>query len=111
MALHNTTEKVLQSTATANRTAKQVIGKDPKLGPLLMVVAGTVGAAFSVSMMNFNRAKTRSHNMRKDIVSDSTLEQTAEALEEARDELIQSIVYMPGYADNFEQTDMMEQRY
>jgi len=41
MALHNTTEKVLQFTTTASRTAKQVLGKDPKLGPLLMVVAGT----------------------------------------------------------------------
>jgi hypothetical protein len=117
MALHNTTEKVVQTTTAASRTAKQVLAKDPKLGPLLMLVAGTgekqpvchvesnsqpcptctVGAAMSVSFANFNRAKTRTRNMRKDIVSDATVEQTAEALAEARDEFIRSVIYMPGY--------------
>eukprot|EP00730_Choanoeca_flexa_P019690 TRINITY_DN9624_c0_g1_i4.p1 TRINITY_DN9624_c0_g1~~TRINITY_DN9624_c0_g1_i4.p1 ORF type:complete len:108 (+),score=21.95 TRINITY_DN9624_c0_g1_i4:267-590(+) len=102
-----TTDKIVQKSASASRVAKNTIAKDPKLGPLLMVVSGTVGAALSVTAMNFSRAKTRSHDMRKDIVSDATLEQTKEAAEEAADRFLRSVVYMPGYSDNFEQTDML----
>ena len=68
-----------------------------------LAVCGAVGA----STMNFGRAESRKHDMETRVMTDNLLEHSFSNLASARDELIRSIVYIPGYADNFEQVDML----
>ncbi|EDQ89522.1 uncharacterized protein MONBRDRAFT_25244 [Monosiga brevicollis MX1] len=106
-AADQATRAVTDTAAQASRNVRVTLAKDPKLGPLLTIVAATVGAALSVSATNFRHADTRHRDMRKDIISDETMAAMPERAKEAGEGFLRSILYIPGYGDNFEQTDFV----
>lgn len=106
-----TTHKILNKSLAAmgssiSHEMTRTLQKDPKIGPMMMCVVGGMGAAFAVGVTNYRHAHTRHHNMRKDVISDETLDKMPEAIKEVGDSLVRSVVYVPGYADNFEQIDL-----